>query len=208
MSSDDDRTFGDPSEILARIFDMELADVHVCKLGKVTSYNATTQRADVQPLYKAIVNDDLGERTETPAVLSNVPVVRWGCGAISISLPIAKGDFVLLVFADHSLDRVATSKDGMVDPVATRDPGAARNHHLSDAIAIPIAGSKALGATTSPTIEIKRTGVVEIGGTAPVALQSALQTLADHVATLPVGGAGSAPIPSPSMGTGTDKLRG
>lgn len=196
----DQRTYDDPSDILDAIFRQELAGVHVCKVARVERYDAATGRCDAQPLYKRIVSDDLGERTEADPLIPNVPVMFPGSDELSITWPLKKGAFVLLVFTDHSLDRMA-EKGGVIDPIATRDPGATRTHHISDAIAIPMAGKRALGAVTAPTIEIKTTGAVHIGGNQPLVTKADFDA---HTHPAP-GGATSAPT---APATGTAKLRG
>lgn len=197
MADSDDRTYDDPSDILARIFDQELADLHVCKVARVERYDAATKRCDAQPIYKRIVVDDLGERTESEPLIPNVPVAWPGSGDLSLEFDIAKGAYVLLLFADHSLDRVA-DRTGQIDPLAQRDPGADRAHHLSDAVAYPIAGTKPLGKASSAAIHIKTGGIVRIGGDQP------LVTKAEFMAH---SHASNGAVPTDLI-TGTPKLRG
>lgn len=100
--------------------------------GSVTSYDPTTQKADVQPLVKRRrVDGASGELvTERMPVVPAVPVVFPGAGPYAITWPIAVGDVVLLVFADRSLD-LWLARGGEVDPEDTRV------HSHTDAVAIP-----------------------------------------------------------------------
>lgn len=196
-----ERAFDDIGEVLDQILGQHADGMCVMKIGRVEAYDEATQRARVQPIYKRVIEDDLGERTEAEPVLPSVPVMFQGCGGISIALPLQRGDIVLLFFADHSLDRVGKAK--LVDPIATKDPGAERSHHASDAIAFPIAGTNALGAASSPrTIDIRRSGAVHIGGDQPLVTKAEFEA---HVHATAATGPPSVPTVPIS---GTPKLRG
>lgn len=105
----------------------------MCKVmpGRVESYDPSTQLANVQPLLKKLITlEDGTEASESRPVVPNVPVVQMFGGGYGVQLPITKGDTVLLVFADASLD-IWKARGGEVDPIATHA------HHVADAIAIP-----------------------------------------------------------------------
>jgi hypothetical protein len=192
------RTFDDPTAILDAILRQSAAGLCVLKIARVERYDAKRQRCDAQPLYRRVIADELGERTEQLPVCVDVPVAMPGCGGLSLQLPLAQGDTVLLVFADHSLDRMRGG--GVVDPKAARDPGAARSHHLSDAIAIPIAG--ALDGSAQPAIEIKRSGEVHVGGDQPLVTRA---EFLEHTHPDPTSGVTGTPVITIA---GTSKLRG
>jgi hypothetical protein len=99
--------------------------------GKVVSYDAAKQVADVRPLLKRAVYDVDGHKSvEELSVIPAVPVVWPRGGGYYLHFPLAAGDGVLLVFCERdpsaALDR---------DDVA--DPGDPRRHGLSGAVAIP-----------------------------------------------------------------------
>ncbi len=99
--------------------------------GKVTAYNATTQRVSVQPLIRRTDYGEGGERTVNGLpIVENVPVMFPGAGANRLTFPIAVGDTMLLVFADSSLDKWL-ARGGEVDPEDDR------HFDITDAVAFP-----------------------------------------------------------------------
>lgn len=102
-------------------------DMRVAMPAVILSYDKNKQLAKVQPSFKRTYQD--GEKVSMPPIF-NVPVAHPRAGSAIIHMPLKKGDSVLLVFADRSIDKWLTT-GGNVDPDDTRD------HHLSDAIAYP-----------------------------------------------------------------------
>jgi len=98
---------------------------------------------------------DYAEYPVSIAVLNEVPVLMPQGGGYQMKLPITKGDVVLLVFCDRSLD-IWKSKGGEVDPIDLRQ------HHLSDAVAIPCLRDPAAAAPTV-AVEIQSDGTVLVG---------------------------------------------
>ncbi len=101
--------------------------VHTAMPGKVVAYNSSKRTADVKPLIKKSNTD--GSQTEYP-VLPDVPVAVYGTAGAAVVLPIADGDFVLLVFSERAIDRVM--KNGKINNTSQN-----RIFHLSDAVAFP-----------------------------------------------------------------------
>ena len=89
---------------------------------------------------------------------------------------------------------------------------AVRDEKTRAAIVGALAADESAMFTSQSVVIIKASGVIEArsanGSAEPLALQSALETLRDHVASLPVGGTGSAPVACPSVGSGTTVLKG
>ena len=109
-----------------------LGTVHTAMPGRVESYDAATQKADVQPLVMNVVlADEGGAFAETLPVLTDVPVVFPRGGGFFLTLPLAPGDHVLLVFCERSIDKFTAGDGGVTDPID------ARRHNLSDAVALP-----------------------------------------------------------------------
>lgn len=108
-----------------------LKELRVALPASVQRYDSDKQVVDVQPLIRELLEQPDGstESADLP-VICNVPVIFPGAGGYHITFPIQKGDTVLIVFADRSID-------GWQDQGGTGDPTDARRHHLSDAIAIP-----------------------------------------------------------------------
>lgn len=104
-----------------------LAGVNTAMPGEVVAYDASTRRADIQPaIMKKDRSGDVGARAQIPGV----PVLFLGGGGFTQTFPVNKGDEVLLIYSQRSIDRWATI-GGVVDP---RD---GRKFNASDALAIP-----------------------------------------------------------------------
>lgn len=190
--SDSTRTF---EEALGDFVDSRLRGLRVSMPGRVEKYDASTQKADVQPLIQSGHTQEDGERTslDLPMVL-DVPVQFQGAGDFGVTFPVAVGSIVLLVFADFSLDKWLThGKDSPVDPLDDRA------HHISDAIAIP-----GLRTFNDPTDQVSSDSNVIRGKTRigskdaadPVVRQSDLADLKIWLDTLvlPVSGASAGPV--------------
>lgn len=103
-----------------------LRQVNTAIPGRVEKYDATTRKADVQPLIKESYAD--GTILSQP-VITNVPVVMPSTSGAGLALPVAVGDLVLLVFSQRSIDLwAATGGETTAEDV--------RMHSMSDAIAI------------------------------------------------------------------------
>ncbi|MFW5880814.1 MAG: Gp138 family membrane-puncturing spike protein [Spirochaetota bacterium] len=102
--------------------------LHVALPARIERYDHKQQRAQVLPL---IQREDIetGEVTDRP-IISDVPVVWPRAGGASLTMPVKKGDTVLLVFSDRALDT-------WLDEGKREPPPSRRAHAYSDAIAIP-----------------------------------------------------------------------
>lgn len=110
----------------------QLFEVHVALPASIEKYDAAKQKIDAKPLLKRnVVLSDGSELLEELPVITDVPVVFPRGGGFFISLPLAVGDHVLLVFNERSIDKF-TQGDG-----SDTDPTDVRMHDLSDAVAIP-----------------------------------------------------------------------
>jgi hypothetical protein len=122
----------------------KFAELYFCTPARVVSYDSTKQSAVVQPLIKRRVRGEGERETQLPGVIHDVPVVFPGAGDYSFTFPVAKGDTVLLVFADQSLDVWLPSG-------AEVDPEDDRQCDVNDAIAIPGLRSFASPVSSPPT---------------------------------------------------------
>lgn len=140
-------------EVLRAAVNEALNGVHVALPGKVESYDSLLQKADVKPLVKhpVVYRDGTTDLDELP-IIRGVPLVFPRAGGFFLSLPVAKGDTVLLVFCERSLDEWMFST-GDVDV----DPDDTRKHDISDAVAIPglFPFAKALKPTDSSGTDMK-----------------------------------------------------
>jgi hypothetical protein len=115
------------TEAVRQAIESALNGVHVCLPGVVQRYDKSTAKAEVKPVLSKAYLD---ETTEDMPVIANVPVVWMRTVNAVIHLPLAKGDTVLLVFSERSMD--SWLSDGKVGAPPDR-----RKFDLSDAIAIP-----------------------------------------------------------------------
>lgn len=118
---------------LAKVLELAISgaldDVRVALPARVLAYDATKQRVDVQPLVMDRVEGEDGRVAPARvAAINDVPVMFQGGGGCSETYPIDKGDTVLLVFCSSAI-AAWKSRGGEVDP------GDARHHQLSDAVA-------------------------------------------------------------------------
>jgi hypothetical protein len=174
----------------------------------VESYDATTQKASVQPLIKRGYYDEKGgvRQAESLPIITGVPVLFPGGGGCRITWPIAVGDTVLLVFSEASLDKWVVT-GGEVDP---RDD---RRHSLSDAVAIPgLRPFKNATAADGTNVVIEAPAEIHAGGSSALALQAELADLKSRIASwIPVpndGGASLQAVFSAWPVPGTQVLKG
>lgn len=120
---------GEPTllDAMETVVDGKLAALHVCLPGKVERYDPSSQKADVKPMLKKRLLD--GTVEELP-IIPNVPVVWPRTADFAMAAPISRGDQVLLLFAERSLDE-------WLSEGGTPAPADRRKFDLSDAVAIP-----------------------------------------------------------------------
>ncbi len=99
--------------------------------GRVQSFDASKQSADIEPLvHDTWEAEDGANQTGPLPVIPSVPVCFPGSGGWRVTFPVSKGDTGLLVFCARSIDRWL-SEGGSVDPQDDR------THDLSDAVFVP-----------------------------------------------------------------------
>ncbi len=129
------------AEIIRSAIDARLAEVHTMLPGRIESFDADTQKADVTPMLKRIQKADEGEIVEDIPVIPAVPVVfpRAGNG-YKITFPVVAGDRCMLVFCERSIDNYQLRGGGEVSGATSRyeaeDPESFQMHDLSDPVAV------------------------------------------------------------------------
>jgi hypothetical protein len=147
--------------------------------GIVQSVNFAAMTCVVQPAIQAVISDQNGNLSPVnlPQLL-DVPIIFPGGGGFQITLPLASGDEVLVVFASRCID--AWWQSGGIQQAME-----ARMHDLSDGFAIPCprsqpnvlpnissssvqirnkAGTAYIELTEGGVINLKSTGGVNIFG--------------------------------------------
>lgn len=157
------------AELLREVIESRLTDVHTSIPGRVVSYDAATQTADIEIVIQRAEQAASGAIVhETYPVIPNVPVGWPSGGGYSFQFPLSPGDGVWLVFSEAS---IATWREtGEVSP-----PGDLDRHDLSYPIALPCARpkGKALPAVNVADLRVPGGGRLEVssgGATEPVAL--------------------------------------
>lgn len=209
------------SEVIKKAIDQTLINIHTSMPGVIESYDPATGLASVKPSLKRKYAGET-ESTEYP-VVSGVPVIFPRVANAFLRVPVAKGDNVLLVFSERSLDKWM-EKGGAVAP---EDPA---KFGLNDAVAIlglypktdplsPNGSNTSLEiAVGSSWIEIKSDGSIYITATKAV-INSLNVNLGDEsgealvkmsdLATLTVVGvqAGPTTLPVTNVAIGTIKTK-
>lgn len=176
-----------PAETYRRILDARLMDLHTALPGRVQSYDAATQTADIEPMIKRGVptgGEEDEVALETLPVLPSVPVLFPSGGQCFVTFPLAVGDPVLLVFCERDTSQFRGTG-------AVSDPGVPTMHGLSGAVAIPCAfgprSAAMSGVSTTDLVLGRKNGQANItvkSGTTEVGGSSDSAALASRVAAL------------------------
>jgi len=169
-----------PTDIFRDSVNAMLCNVHTSLPGIVVSYDATNNKATIQPA----LNKNFTSGEVPMPILESVPIMFPN----NIVFPVNKGDYVLLIFVERSID-LWLSVGGQVTPT---DP---RKFDLSDAIAIP--GLMPFTQTYpnnnntdyiisfgGSTITIKPNGDIQIKTASKVAIGNPLVELLDVVSQI------------------------
>lgn len=125
-------TYPTQTDVIRALIEQHSLDLHVARPGRVQSYDATTQTADVVPLIRHQVPQPDGTYTyEELPVIPSVPVVFPRAGSWFLAFSIRPGDTVQLLMNDCAIGHWRTG-DGSV-----ANPQDLRRHHIAHAVAIP-----------------------------------------------------------------------
>ncbi len=120
------------TDSLKAVFGEALAELHTALPAVIVSYDPSSKRAQVQPLFVRVYEDL--EQNEVPLpypVLTEVPVRYLRGGGAFLHMPLAAGDPVWLICAQSSIDKVLAG-----DGQTPLDPQDARHHHIADAFVL------------------------------------------------------------------------
>lgn len=135
------------AQVLREYIERRLLDVHTSMPGRVESYDASKQTADVRPLLRTSYLGEDGEPVEASLpVLVNVPVKWPAGGGFRLAFVLSPGDPVAIFFAEGSLDAWQA--------VGGEQSGAGRRFHVADAFCSPglHSDAQALVGVDVPTI--------------------------------------------------------
>lgn len=136
-----DRTFQDDAQALKTAIDRFTAQMRYAVPAKVTGFDPATQLATCVPAIRKLIAIDLeAEYVDIPPII-RVPVIypHAQSQGFALTLPVAKGDDVLLIVSDRSIDQWVEF-GGIQNP---HEPIELRHNDLTDSLAI-------VGATPSP----------------------------------------------------------
>ncbi len=160
------------AEIIGVAIEQAKKGIFVSMPGKVEKYDAAAQTVDVQPQFlRAVPQDDPDE----PFVYEKLPIVPsvplgWPSalgGTLSITMPMAKGDPVTLIFCDFDPGQ-------FIEKNEPSTPGDLRSHGLANAWAYP--GGIRPNAGKVPAGAVDTTHSV-LGGKVKLGAASAAQAL-------------------------------
>ena len=121
------------AELIRAAIDNRIGDIHTSIPGRIESFDAATQTADIKPLLKRrAINSDGTEINESIPVIPRVPICFPRAGLFYITWPVESGDLCELVFSEQSRDNLKAAGG-----VNETDPDDFRRFDLSDAFAIP-----------------------------------------------------------------------
>lgn len=98
---DPDQTYEPADQSAQFMADQILKKVRTAGLAQVLSYDAATRRATVQPGLHMLL-DDYSSMPRAP--ISDVPVLMPGTAEWTVCLPVAAGDWVLLIGCARDID--------------------------------------------------------------------------------------------------------
>jgi hypothetical protein len=143
VDPDDELQLGD---VLERARESWLEMLHTALPGRVESYDADAQTADVTPMVRRRVPTESGRRvSEAMPTVRAVPIVWPRTGDWYVHLPLAAGDTVLLVCLERDPSRWLGNGGELCDPIDVR------SHHLAHAVAIPGLYPRAAALTDTPS---------------------------------------------------------
>lgn len=224
MNDDPDREDWSLEDVLGVFLDARQDEIQTAMPGRVERYDASNQTASIAPMVRRAVPNRAGRYSfEALPTVHAVPVVWLRAGSWFAHMPLAAGDFVLLLVLER--DPSAWRQRGeLSDPVDTRV------HHLSHAVAIPglyprshdlgdtPADALVLGRDGGATVRVRNDGVVivdaddvQLAGTSALSLASPLDAHLSAIARaldalMTLASMSPSPVPEPNYGTAAKAL--
>ncbi len=179
----------DLDDVLAELKFEIFAQLNCIQIGKIEKFTKGDQSAEIQIMVKRQKNET--EIVSYP-VLVDCPVFVLQGGGAYLDMPIAKGDFCLVLFNDRDIDTWWTAAQ-------EAEPATRRKHSLSDGIALvglnpktsalSFDGSKMRLVAFGNSVELSVTGIALNTGDAITWLANILPV--DPLTGIPHGGPGA-----------------
>lgn len=118
-----------------------LAQLYTALPAKVDSYDSKTRTISATPLVGRLFEDGLSMKNIS---IDDIPVVFPSGGGAEVTLPIKKGDQVLLIFSMRNI------QDWMISDGQTVTSSTRKTHRVQDAIAIPSMFTKKQAKEANP----------------------------------------------------------
>ena len=120
------------NDVLKMSFLDMIANMNFHRVGRIESFNASLQTANISIMSKKIITDNFQstQKIIDMPLLADVPVVVGSGADGGITVPIKQGDYVLLCFCDRDISNWQING-------AITEPSNDNMNNLSDAIAIP-----------------------------------------------------------------------
>lgn len=137
-------TSADLSTVVERAMDVLSVNLNSIKIGKIESFDKSTQTANVRIVIKRLIEESSqGVKTyrEFP-ILLEVPCIIISGGGSYLEMPIKVGDSCLLLFSDEDIDNWMVTNENT--------PASTKRHDLSDAVCLV-----GLNNLTSPFIDFE-----------------------------------------------------
>lgn len=149
--------------------------------GIVKSFDRNALTATVQPAQRQIwITDDEGDVEEIDVpICTDVPVQFTGGGGVVLTVDLAVGDEVILLFSHRCIDE--WRENG-----GTQTPQTARFHDLSDGMAVPAVWSKPRAATVTGGVAAGGAELRTLDGTVLARVDSSGVTLGQVAGASPV----------------------
>ncbi len=158
--------------VLTRFFHAMMEDVHTITVGRVESYEGhATRRATVLPLVRPWL---AGGSVVQHKPISDVPVVFPGTAGAGVLLPVARGDLVLLLFAEQGIGGFLSSNGQSVDADSPAKFG------YQDCIAIP----GVFPFKMPPKIDVPKNALVLFNGKSKIIVDKDKITINEHLEIL------------------------
>lgn len=157
------------ADIIRQAIEDRLVDVHTMLPGRIDSYDATTQKADVEPLIARLQSTVDGDIAEDLPIIPGVPVVFPRTQAFKLTMPVQEGDRCMLVFCESSTEgyQVGQGRQGTSSAIKQTDPDTFARHNLTDPVALLgwYNDAEALSSTDQDGMQLGETSgaIVHIG---------------------------------------------